>query len=398
MSILRAATRIFCGLGLLVAPLAAAAQSADDEARDYRTYRTTGTEKAPTNKSAEQEAREEAAWHANTLLCERGNLAACYNTARAYELGEGTAQSRPIAAILYTEGCALDYAESCRRLGGLADVEVDDAGKEEAAELFSKACSLGSLRACTSYAYALSSGRGVERDEASAAALLRETCSAGEVEACRMQAAELLKPERGFYDHSEGISLLNFGCDNGYPAACSDLLRLKLDPAVYSVLRPRIETLSLACAAQSGLDCLTLADHAFVGNEMPMDRDYAYRMYELSCALLEQICIKSEAMLAEPELLQKCHDGNEAACGDLGEIYMRQDLILQNQEKGRAYLSQACNAAQGKACYLLALAMIDETYTPSADSGPDAFQYLDLSCNLGHYPACNRLAQELDYG
>lgn len=99
----------------------AAAPAQDAAGPGHEIYDRIGTPKAPTKKTEEQRASEAHQARTFDVACEAGNRDACSDLGGAYELGAGKPQNRPVAAILYAEGCEMNHAASCYHLGRVPD-------------------------------------------------------------------------------------------------------------------------------------------------------------------------------------------------------------------------------------------------------------------------------------
>lgn len=133
-------------------PSVALAQPDEDTDPGYRTYETTGTARAATDKPAAQVEAEERQFRELSAACSSGDVAACGELGGAYELGIGTLQVRPIAAILFNEACAAGVASSCLRSGMLNLASEDEAAADDALRDLEKACDLGSAGGCVELA------------------------------------------------------------------------------------------------------------------------------------------------------------------------------------------------------------------------------------------------------
>jgi len=364
------------------------AQEPELPAADHPVYKTSGTPRAPQDKPAAEIEREAARFRTLEAACDSGDRAACSDLGEAYELGLGTPQNRPIAAILYRETCEADVARGCEGLGRVTTALRDESASEQAAAPFARACELGSAGGCIAYARLLHRGVGVPRDEQRAEALWRETCRSGAGAACRELGAAMIVSQPTGERMAEAVKLLTGQCDALDTEACEELLRLEEGTAG----RPsEAIILHKACSGGSDWSCRQLGDRAFVGNGTVQDRDYAFALYDRACALAEVQC-ETAAMLREwPGLTEGCESGDMAACARLGEIHDSTATPLEDADRARELLAAACLAGISDACARAGdLAL---TVDPAK-----AETLLVTGCDAGDLAACSRLASALDRG
>ena len=409
MGLFRKIARAGLALALVCAPSAVLAQDQDQDnvptyvpepdyvpQPDYRTYQTTGTPVASKDKSVEQRDQEDIAFRAFTLSCDRGSISACFELGNAYEVGIGTPQNRPIAAILFSEGCALDHAQSCYRLGLLARYAEDEQGPSDAALAFEKACTLRHLEGCTELGIALNDGFGIAQNAPSAEALWRETCEFGESEACRLLAQTLIAEDRSIADKNEAVALLFNECSALHRTSCSDLLPVRI---VGVGVPPIEETLAYGCAADDWNHCTSLADMALLGDGIPYDPEYAYQLYRRACELAPgHLCRLSETIASEPELLEKCESGDIAACTDLGQVYTYPGSALANNPKAKRYFEIACASGDAASCFSVAKLIFADVDGEFYEGPDQALTFLETSCAGEYLDACESLARELENG
>ncbi len=400
MGIFQKAARAALVLSLVMGPSAVSAQEADAQQPEHRTYASSdssyGTPKASTEKSIEQRNQEDAAFRTFTLGCDDGSVSACFDLGDAYQMGIGTPQNRPIAAILFGEGCAVDHAESCYRWGLLNRVAEDDQGPRDAAFAFERACTLRQLKGCNELGLALDEGFGIAQDQQSAEALWRETCGLGEGEACRNLAQNLIAEDRSIEELSEGVSLLVRECSALHNASCNVLLSAQI---VGAALPPRAETLAYSCAAEDVLNCVALADMALLGDGTPYDPEYGHQLYRRACELAPLgFCRRSQVLETEPALAQKCESGDVAVCSDLGKVYTFPGWALADFPKGKEYFQTACNFGDAGSCYTVAILIFGDTGGQFYEGPNQALVYLDQSCGGDYFDACELLARELASG
>jgi TPR repeat protein len=118
--------------------------------------------------------------------CDKGQLEACSDLARAYQDGIGVDKDVKKAFELVERGCNRGHATSCGRLGvfyleGTPDVKQD---AKKGAGLLKESCDDGDSLACSNYGVCLLTGTGVDKDASSAGPYLKRGCAAGIKDAC----------------------------------------------------------------------------------------------------------------------------------------------------------------------------------------------------------------------
>lgn len=378
-------------------PLSASAQTSD-HGPDYRTYDTSGTPRPDREKSDEQLRHEEQLFRQYQAACEGGDPAACSRLGTAYELGIGTAQVRPIAAILYAESCDAGDANGCYRLGRLNSIAIDDAGEGEAVGNYTRACELGSVEACMDLAEVYDRGIGTQRDRGRAEALLRSACGTGSPNACR-QLARFLLADRDSQAHQiEARDRFYSLCKEGEREACLELRSLHVIGDFAEPLPPEAEVLFLACSADDADSCARLGDRAMLGEGVVQDRDYALEVYDRACALDDSYCSMATDMRAAPDLDAACGSGDAGACAQFGRILADRNMIYYNPLAAAEALAFACRNGIRGACSDAGHAALTASEGPGTSMSVDAREFLETGCGDGDSGACATLASSLYYG
>ena len=356
---------------------------------------TSGNPPASQDVPAGPVEHEQARFRVDAAACERGDQAACSDLGKAYELGLGTAQNRPIAEILYREACDAGIAESCYRLGRVTTELSDDGAYEQAATNYARACALGSAQGCIEHAWSLHRGLGVARDEQRAETLWRDSCSAGAGAACRELAIAMIFSEPTGERMTEAVKLLAGQCDALDAKACGELLRLEEGASG----RPsEVWILHKACSGGSAWHCKDLGDRAYLGNGTVQDRDYAFLLYDRACALDGAACEVAAMLRQSPALSDGCGNGDMAACARLGEIRDSGETVLEDAAEALELLAAACLGQIVEACARAGGLLLEAGQGDLLADPARAETLLVTGCDGGSLAACDRLARALDWG
>lgn len=119
------------------------------------------------------------------MKCAEDDRGGCASLAWDYDTGKGTAIDKKRAAELYDKACGLGSLAACTNLA--YDYDHGEGVTEDLARavaLYERTCDAGGMRACLNLGLLASRGRGTAKDPARAAALFRRACDAGESDAC----------------------------------------------------------------------------------------------------------------------------------------------------------------------------------------------------------------------
>ena len=111
---------------------------------------------APRDKPASRVATEQAAADSAEAACDTGDLAGCAALGRAFMLGEGRPQNRPVAELLLRQACDGAEAAGCLALGQLFRSTTEPEVLAAGTLALGRACRLGNPDACAAMASALS--------------------------------------------------------------------------------------------------------------------------------------------------------------------------------------------------------------------------------------------------
>lgn len=366
-------------------------------------YQRLATPRAPVKKS---DARLEAEAHQfaeREQACARGSAAACGELGEAYELGIGTPQNRPIAAILYADACDAGDAASCYRSGSLMMALADEGARAGADALYERACTLGSLDGCAALA------RSYDNQENTAGAsgvtdgmadrLARETCERGGGRACRDIAYAIEQSDPDKLREAEVAGLLYRACVLGEVLGCTDLA----DDVKWGMQQPGIpseaELLRMACELDDPGSCLWLGDIRYRGDGSYIDPEAALAPYDRACYLEpDYLCQRAENLRAEPVEYAACQNDDAAACARLAEIYSYQNTPLYDPDLSRAYYEYACYAGATEACARAGSLVLDPAKNPDAGAIMQGIAYLERGCAAEELGACRELASHLKIG
>lgn len=346
---------------------------------------------APRDKPAERVAAEKAAADSAESTCNTGDLAGCTALGRAFMLGEGRPQNRPVAELLLRKACDGAEAAGCLALGQLFRSTLDPAVLANGTLALARACRLGNLDACAEEAEAVARGNTPFDDNREAAnALRRSACEKGSVSACRALGSALASSQDPA-TREEGLGLLERTCRAGDGRACGRILselRGKTPPRTALAL----EMAESGCRAKIPYLCEELAKLLFdQGSGPPESRAAALAAYDRACALSSASCSTSVAIRSRPKLVESCSAGAQADCIALGRLYASEGSVLYSQAEAVTLLGGACESGQTEACDDAAFALRPETPEQQAQ----AMHWLDLGCAGGEAEDCHRISDLL---
>lgn len=153
--------------------------------------------------------------------CEAPLGTTCNDWGLAHAEGWGMPPSARQAALLFRQACSAYEASGCASYAelmqtGEGGVPVDPRG---AVQLFSKACTQGSFRACHGVGLALLEGRGIAKQPAEAAPYLYYACDYKFAPACDALAGLLDSGQAGT-NLAEAVRLSQFSCEQGIATGC----------------------------------------------------------------------------------------------------------------------------------------------------------------------------------
>lgn len=385
-------------LGLLLGLVAIHGAAAAQGEAPY-VYAIATSDRARPDKPADQIAAETAAASAAQAACEAGSMAGCAALGRAYHMGEGKPQSRPVAQLLYRQACNGAEASACHGLGELLRSAEGDAALRESEQAYVRGCRLGALEACDREADDLERGRlDSEPDPQAAEALRRATCAAGRAVTCRTLAGRLMGRDRSPEENEEGAALIDRQCRAGDPRACDDAADYW--QRIEDQIGPRtIAYRELACAADDAWSCTFLGTRALRdGDRSAAARARALSYYDRACTLGSYHCETAAAIRDEPQLAARCAGGDVASCGTVGAFYAQDGGPLEDKPRALALLGPACEAAADPTIALKACELAAGRLLAQWDTSPDPVRldaYMARACDAGSDGACQGLAEEL---
>ncbi|HGG58091.1 MAG TPA: sel1 repeat family protein, partial [Nannocystis exedens] len=138
------------------------------------------------------EGEEAAAREPLEKLCDDDNDAfSCFRLAVLHEEGLGGQKDIPKAAHYFERACELDHEEGCERRFELAARQNDTAAELEYAK---QACEGGRPLGCMASAAILNEGRAGARDKEQAIELYEKACGVGDADGCAMAGDLLFDP------------------------------------------------------------------------------------------------------------------------------------------------------------------------------------------------------------
>jgi len=150
--------------------------------------------------------------------CEAGDAASCVGAALGVERGDLMGSDPAKARGMLVRACQeLQHARGCTLLGRRYLDGLDGAEKsvDMAATMFSLGCELGDAESCRRVGMMTARGKGVPRDSSAARLYLTDACAWDDYTGCR-ELADLLKKD----DLEKAVNAAQRGCDLGDEASC----------------------------------------------------------------------------------------------------------------------------------------------------------------------------------
>lgn len=343
------------------------------------------------DKPAERVAAEQAAADAAEAACNAGDLAGCSALGRAFMLGEGRPQNRPVAELLLRQACDGAEPAGCLALGQLLRSTREREVLAAGTLFLGRACRLGNVDACAEEAEAVDRGNdGANSDREAANVLRRAACAKGSASACRALGSELVNTEDPA-TKAEGLRILEGLCRAGDERACGRILtELRRETPLRAALA--VEMADTGCRAGTPYLCSELGQLLFEqGSGLPENRTPALAAFDRACALNEVFCGTPAAIRSRPVLAESCQRGVQADCIALGRLYASDDSMLYSPAEALQLLGGACDAGQAEACSSAA-----EALRPSSPEQFDqVMRWLDRGCTGGDVDDCDRLGEML---
>ena len=384
--------RIAVWLGVLAGlALVAPAAAQDAIPYTYDPYPAGDLRAAPRDKPAERIAAEQARADTAEAACNTDDLASCAALGRAFMLGEGRPQNRPVAELLLRQACDGAEAEGCFALGQLFRSTYSPDVLMRGTMAFGRACRLGNLEACAEEADAVEKDNNRPDGNPEAAnALRRAACAKGGVSACRALGSALAGSDNSAA-RAEGLRLLESTCRAGDGQACGWMLS-KLREETPPRPAALVEMADLGCRAGVSYLCDDLGQLLFEqGSGPPVTRDAALAAFDRACALNDGYCSTPAAIRSRPGLAESCERGAQADCFALGRLYADESSVLHWPAEALRLYGGACEAGQIEACSFAASAR----RPASPEEAGQALYWLDLGCTGGDAYDCESLGKDL---
>lgn len=347
---------------------------------------------APHNKPAERVAAEQAAADAAEAACNTGDLSGCAALGRAFMLGEGRPQNRPVAELLLRQACDGAEAAGCLALGQLFRSTRERPVLAAGTVLLGRACRLGNIDACAEEAEAVDRGNnGANSDREAANALRRAACDKGSGNACRALGSELTRSGDPS-THAEGMRILEGLCRAGDGQACGRILsELRRETPARTALAMEMADSGCRAGILPYL-CSDLGKLLFEqGSGPPENRTAALAAFDRACALADIFCGTPAAIRSRPVVAEGCGRGVQADCIALGRLYASDDSVLFSPAEALQLLGGACDAGQIETCSSAAEAL----RASSPEQFEQVMRWLDRGCTGGDVEDCNRLGEML---
>jgi TPR repeat protein len=337
-------------MGVWLALAAPAGGAEPDDTPIPRAYPETGTPRADPDKPADIRAEEVANADASEADCTARIFAACTYLGRAYELGEGRPQSRPVAELLYRRACDAADGLGCFRLGELLRTTKIDDDQRIAAAFYARACRLGVTDGCGAEADTLAELAATSTDPQVVDASFRADCQRGEAGVCTRLAGWLLARGGSPAEQDEGLALADDLCRAGDAEACGKAAEHWSKQTTPDATARRTAYVELGCAAGDAGFCGELGRAELAKSEGAAARAAALVFFDRACALDTYHCDLSEQLREEPELTLRCDSGDRAACIALGTLLSARGSPLEDSARALALLGPACDAGVAEVC------------------------------------------------
>lgn len=370
-----------------------------------RFYENIGyTPRADPDKPADLVARETALADAYEAACNSGNSddrwAACAELGRAYHLGKGRPQNRPVAELLYRRACNAGNGAACYGVGTLLGERGEEADTRLASVFFVRACQLGMLNGCDAQADALANGDFAPPDPQAAEALRRTTCERGGQAACRRLAGALIGQDRTTAEQDEGRALLDRQCRAGDGAACWDAAAHWHQFIMPDAAEQSRQYHRLGCDAGNAASCRERGraelPYFAIGDAAQLAA--AQSSFDRACTLDENYCTTADQLRVVPKLGAQCDGGDQPSCVALGQLLADSSSPVKDDARALALLGGGCEAGVTAGCLPAADLMIGEWRTNNVPDPVRLDAFLRRSCTAGEEAACQKLADMLARG
>ena len=391
-------------LGALV--MAAAPAWAQEEAPQVpRVYgERDGPERADRGRPPAVLAREEAAAALAEAKCDAGDKAGCGALGKAYLLGVGKPQSRPVAELLLREACTAGDAAACLTLGDLFASITEEDTRRIGAETLARGCELGSLDACAGLADMIDAGiwEDDKPDAATATELRRSACARGGVAACSRIAERQFTQPPSPQDQETGKAALERLCRGGDGNSCAILIdHTAPSGATYGAppspyLR---QLLDQGCRAGRSEACADLGRAVFLETAGPPEtRAAALALLDRACDLAGRECRTVREIRLHPALAASCAAGDQMACVSLGNLYADGSSLLSDPREAARLLGEACEAGRLDACGTAANTLFGGPRPLAAEDAAKVIRWSLAACDGGVMAVCEVLGDRLIAG
>ncbi|MFO0648395.1 MAG: serine/threonine-protein kinase [Polyangiales bacterium] len=317
---------------------------------------------------------------ATPTTCEAGAAAACVAEGERYAAGRDVTADPARAAQLFDRACTLGSAEGCGRLGDtLSRGRGRDAAK--AATAYQRACDGGRLEACVSMGRMLVDGRGVQRDRLRAVQLFQRACDGRQQEGCVRLAAAKRDGAGTSSDRAQAARLFLQACSDNNADGCMELGLMHLrGPGVTLDPVRGLSLLERACGLRSGDACRLLGDRYAEGRGVEPDAARSTEFYRRARAAWWPECEarKATACIGLADLTaaglggpadvpgatrlyhwvsdlygEGCDRRGGPRCGRLAAMYEAGQGVPVDRQQAAALRERACEGGDSEVCVTL---------------------------------------------
>ena len=293
------------------------------------------------------------------------DAAECIRLGVSYENGNSVKRDYSKAAELYQKACDIGTVIGCAYLGNLyrkgSGVKLD---YSKAFELFKKACDGGNLLGCHDLANAYSAGIATNQDYLIAADLYNSACERGYAPSCASLAYSYSTGNGVKQDYSKAVELSKKSCDSGFAGGCNTLgIAFEYGNGVKQDYIKAAELYKQGCDANGSAACSNLGNFYHNGRGVSKDYSKAVDLFQKACsggdargcnnlgwAYKNGDGVKQDYFKANELYVKACDGGYAMGCNGLGYDYQFGIGVVKNKEKALAFYQRSCELKYQTAC------------------------------------------------
>jgi len=276
-----------------------------------------------------QEAHEAAdAERFFAMACDAGVERGCVERGALYQLGVGVERDEALALSLHQTACQVGELAACRRLGALYHGGFGvDRNLDKARTYYKKACDGGFLGGCNSLGLLSHlSIDGSEPNPPAAVAYYIQACDGGHLAACNNLEKLYAAGMRAEEDPPGRLALWEVGCERGVAVACANAADLVEDP----IMGDAVDVARAKTLRERGCE---------------LEDPY-------SCAMLGKSVLLEDFDRGRDLLRDACESGIGEACTALGDAFGSKGEHYDAVRSARLH-AKGCQARQARSCKAL---------------------------------------------